>query len=602
MRIKKLERGDRTMNRAPQRHPTTTAFTTVAAWLLIALGAEASAIEIGFIRFDDPKIEPPDTVWDRTPRPVPLWIQALSAPEADVRREAAVTIVLAHRFGMEEIETTVPAMRAALEDRGQHPAVVIALAHALIELDARDAASSLAQRATESLELAEVIEPALARWDYQPIRKQWLARLEDRSARRALLVLAIQGLASVGESSAAPRLKELAAAPHGEPGVRLAAARSLAQLAPAGLEPLANDLAAHGGRERMLERLLAASLLRRHASDEAFQLLAQLALDEEPAVASAALERLLEHDYRLVLPLAVQLAANNDANVRHAAAKAWIAERTSAAIGHLGPMLDDPHPRVRADVREALLEMAQDAKLLDSVLAASDAMLASGQWRGLEQSIMIMAALDQDETASRIAELLDFERPEVYIAAAWGLRILAVNETRPAILKKLEQLYEVQAAGRAASAQDTQSQHLAEAIRVLGADEALPLLRKYVPKSMTVHPDSRAAAIWTIGHLLAGKPDPDLTTELSERLADVMSLMPEYPQVREAAAVCLGRMKAEGGLATLRRFGGDGPILESVQYACRWAIHKIAGEPFPEFADPMPSSRPWFLAPVQKSS
>jgi hypothetical protein len=560
----------------------------------------ASAVEIDFIRFDDPKIEPPPLKWDLSPRPVRLWIEALSAPEADLRREAALTIVLAHRFGIRDIETTAPALRKAVDDPKQHPAVVAAVARALIELDARDAAAALATRAESGgLELAQTIEPALARWDYRPMRKPWLERLADSGARRGYVLLAIASLATVGERSASPQLKELVTAREAEPGVRLAAARALAQLQPQGLEELAAALAASEAKDGMVDRLVAANLLRRHASEEGFRLLAALALDREPAVASAALERLFEHDFRLVLPLAERLAANSDANVRHVAAKAWIAECTPAAIGHLGPMLDDPHPAVRTDVREALLEMASEPPLLDPVLEASKNVLAGSQWRGLEQSIMILTALDRDETAARFAELLEFERPEVYVAAAWGLRVLAVQETRPAILNKAERLYTIQSAAEANATQDQQFQHLAEAFRVLNADESLPLLRKYVPKSTDIHPESRAAAIWATGHLLAGRPQPDLVKELSERLADVASLIPEAGQVRLSCALTLGRMKAEEALPTLRKFKGDGPMYDPVAYACGWAIHQITGEPLPEFADSEPIPRRWFLEPAE---
>jgi hypothetical protein len=570
---------------------------------LIAAGlaaAPAGAIEIEFLRPGDPRIEPPATVWDLSPRPVPLWIEALSAPEADVRREAALTIVLAHRLGVEKIETAIPALRKAVDDPRQHPVVVAAVARALVELDAREAASSLAARAEQGvLELAQVVEPALARWDHRPIRTRWLERLVDPQAHPGRRLLAIEGLAAVGEVSAAPRLKVFAAAPREDPGLRLAAARALGAVQPTGLEDLAAGLASRAGKEGMLDRLVAASLLRRHASEQGFQLLAELALDSEPAVAAAALERLLEHDFRLVLPLADRLAGSSDAKVRHAAAKAWIAERSPEAIGHLGPVLDDPHPAVRIDVREALLEMAAEPPLLDPVLQATKAMLAGGQWRGLEQAVMIMTSLDRDETAPRIVELLDFERPEVYVAAAWALRRLAVEETRPAILDKAERLYAIQAAARATPDENTQFQHLAEAVRVFQADEALPLLRKYIPKSIAIDPDARAAAIWTIGHLLAGRPEADLVEQMSARIADVASMPPEFQPVRIACAVSLGRMKAEAALPTLRKFDGGGVIYGGAEYACAWAIHQIAGEPHPVFTDRGPFRRSWFLEPVE---
>jgi HEAT repeat protein len=561
----------------------------------------APAIEIEFVRFDDPKITPPGFVLDRSPRAVPLWIAALSAPEVDIRREAALTIILAHRQEVEDIESTIPALRKALDDPEQHPAVVAAVARALIALDVRDAAISLAHRAERGgAELAQTIEPALARWDYAPIRKRWLARLNEPQTTRSLLVLAIDGLGAVGDTSAAPRLKVLSAASDREPGIRLAAAKSLAQLQREGLEETATELTSRSGKDGLIDQLVAAKLLRRHASDEALKILASLALDPEPAVASAALERLMEHDFRLVLPLAERLAASGDANVRHAAAKAWIAERTPGAIAHLGPMLDDPHPMVRTDVREALLAMAVEEPLLGPVLEAAKAMLAGNQWRALEQSIMIMAALERDESAERLVELLEFDRPEVYVAAAWGLRLLAVPDTRSAILDKAERLYAIQSAGGANRTQELQSQHLSEAIRVLQADEALPLLRKYIPKNLVIESHSRGAAIWTIGHLLAGRPpDAELVEQMGARIADVTTMPSETAEVREACAVALGRMKAEGGLPTLRRFAGTTPTYDPVAYACQWAIREITGEGDPAFGPPQPQRRQWFLDTVE---
>ena len=149
----------------------------------------------------------PKPVPSVTSRPLPLWIEALTAPDADLRREAADTIVLAHRLQMPDLTTAVPALTRALDAPGQDAAVIAAAARALIVLDARQTAPSLFARARAGgMELAQIVEPALARWDHKPMRSVWLDRLSDPGARRTLLFLAMDGLAAVGEKDSVPRL------------------------------------------------------------------------------------------------------------------------------------------------------------------------------------------------------------------------------------------------------------------------------------------------------------------------------------------------------------------------------------------------------------
>jgi hypothetical protein len=571
----------------------------VAGLLAWCAASGTAAIEIDCVRPGDPKMEPPRQRSVMSSRPLPLWIEALAAPEADLRREVAETIVLAQRLKMPDLNTAVPALMQALDAPQQPPAVVAAVAHALIVLEARQAASALASRAAAgNLELAQIVEPALARWNHTPMRQRWLERLADRTARRAALVLAIDALAAVGETAAVPRLTELTMDAGTEPTVRRAAARALGRLQPQGLEDAARRLATDTSAAKTLDRLVAAALVKHHDSAAAQPILEQLALDPEPSVAAIALERMMERDFRQVLPLADRLAANADANVRHWVAKAWVAERTVPAVGRLGRLLDDPHPQVRVYVRRSLLEMTSDAALREAVLDAARTMLAGRQWRGLEQAVLIAVALDRKELAGRLVELLDFERPEVFIAAAWGLRRLAVPDTRTGILRRAERVYAIQAAAQGNADIDQQSCHLAEALSQLHATEALPLLRRYIPKERAIAVEARATAIWALGHLLSGKPDPDVVAALAERIADTTSMMPEAIEVRAMSAVSVGRMRGAAALPTLRKYYLGKPVADRAEYACGWAIHQLTGEPLPVFAQSEFGPRFWFLEPV----
>jgi len=570
---------------------------SVAALLPALIGvAPARGIEIEYARFKDPEIDPPRPVLGVSPASLPLWLQALEASEMDLRREAADTLVEAYRQGLSEAKQAEPALLKALAAPGQHPLVVAAVARALIALDCRHAADSLwahAQRG--SSELAQVIEPALAQWDYRPARSVWLQRLANRETPRGLLFLAIEGLANVGEQSAVPTLKALAVDRTGDAAVRLAAARAVGRLTSAGQESDARRLAADRTPQGLTDRLVAAWLLRRHSASSALAVLEDLAQDPEPAVAAVALQRLLEADFARIVRLSDKLLASPDARVRQLTAQAWVAERTPQAVSQLGVVLDDPHPGIRAHVRESLLDMASQPALRPAVLEAARRQLAGRSWRGLEQAVMILVALEQKDIADRLVELLDFERPEVFVAAAWGLRRLAVPATSQRVLTKLEKLRDLQMVDRSTAEQDRQFSHLAEMLGLLRVGEAEPLLRQYVPKNIVLSPSVRGAAIWALGHIRADKPEPELARQLAERVADVMGILPEAAEVRAMSAIALGRMKAREALPVLRKFSGGPTVAEATQYACGWAIHCITGEPMPTFITPVLKRRGWFL-------
>src|SRR5262245_16727409 len=93
-----------------------------------------------------------------------LWLRALERPEADLRCKAADAIALAARHGAKGLESTIAPLQDALDIADQHPAVRLAVAKALIELDARKVAPSLLQQALMGgNDLREIVEPALAR-------------------------------------------------------------------------------------------------------------------------------------------------------------------------------------------------------------------------------------------------------------------------------------------------------------------------------------------------------------------------------------------------------------------------------------------------------
>jgi hypothetical protein len=112
-----------------------------------------------------------------------------------------------------------------------------------------------------------------------------------------------------------------------------------------------------------------------------------------------------------------------------------------------------------------------------------------------------------------------------------------------------------------------------------------------------VGPETRAAAIWALGHLHAGDP-ADLAGPIEERLTGDPGMGRDDERVRRMAAVALARLKANDSLPALRTEAGDGPTLDMVAHTCRWAVAQLTGEPLAAPAVYELLQRDWFLVPV----
>jgi HEAT repeat protein len=503
----------------------------------------------------------------------------------------------------------------ALEQPDQHPAVRLAAARTLIELDARETAPQLLRQAQSGGDgLRELVEPALARWNYEPARAVWLERIARPERDRGSLLLAIRGLATVREEKAIAGLRDLVITPTTPAPARLAAARALAVVRTAGFEADARRLLTESDP---VAHLAAAALLRHHAGDEAVGLLQALARNAEPTVVATALTRLLEIDPKLVISERDQLLANQDAEVRSLVVRAMIRQPSEEHLRLLGDRLDDLHPQVRTLARQGLRELAARPEFTDSINQQGMRLLAAPGWRGQEQAAILLAQLGYKPAAGRLVELLSSGRAEVFVAAAWGLRQLAVADTLPAAHKFVQSPHwgvPMPGGPRGApmvpaNAADEQLSQLAQFLgqeRYKPADAALRRLIPREPGLLTSRalplagPEARSAAIWALGRIHEGTPVPELVPALEGRLNDVNNpLGDEAPHVRRMSAVALGRMKASGALDTLQSHWSGKLTLDLVNNACGWAIAQIKGEVLPPPGTVEIRARDGFLSPLE---
>lgn len=584
--------------RRPSRHA---ACLATAVILMAPVVAGAVDLAVDRIQELDPPVHVPEPRAAFAPSLLPLWRQALERPEAEPRRMAIDTITLAARRGMEGFETVVPVLERVLSD---DPDALMrrAAAGALVAIDSRDSAARLADAADrDGILVARVVEPALAAWDHAPRREAWLARLDDASARTGLRLAAIEALGDVGEPRAAAALERLVLDRGAESAERLAAARALGNIRDTGLTDTATSLAAAtaGTGPAALPRLLATALLARHSDAASAELLARLATDPEPAVATAALARLDELDAPRALGIARASLDVADAGQRFLAARLAVRPGDADAIGRVAPLLGDRNPGLRRFVAGALADLADAPDLRPVVIEHAMTALAGDEWRALEQAALLVGHLDHEPAADRLLSLLEGGRDEVSITAAWALRKLQVEATLAPLLDYASTIRGVLTASGPdprRTRMGWQGQQIHQLFGLMRYAAAEDLLREYVPKAQ-VDPNARSAALWALGLLHEDEPDCDLAPAFAERLADVGTTPPEFYAVRWMAAVGLGRFRAASELDTLRQFAERDTMFSPTGITSYWAVERITGEPMPPQPENFERIGGWFLEP-----
>ncbi|MBC8351727.1 MAG: hypothetical protein H8E66_07045 [Planctomycetes bacterium] len=581
--------------------PRSVPWSLVAAMVVTALCGRSIAFDerIDNIMYHDPEFPEFVSRAEFSSDLMPLWVQALARPESELQRMAADTIAIAHRSGMDGLGETADKLIAILGQDQLEPSVRRAVASSLIALDARQAAKALAETLDGgSLELARLIEPALARWEYEPIQETWRKRLADPETERLRLQLAVRCLGIAKDTSAFPALDEIVKDTNAEVPLRLAAARAAAEINRSDVITAANELASNEG-DQPTASFFAVALLALQSDSKAISLLARLANHESQVVSGLALRRLFEIDPANVYALVDSALRSTDVNARRVGCEALVHKADAESIERLSSSLDDTNPRLRRYVSNSLIRLAMQPSLREKVIQTTSDVVSRDAWRGLEQGVIILVMLDHKPSASRLLELLTHRRPEVAVAASWGLRKLAVPETIPAMFAHAESQTELVVDttydGRYLGVIDAQLSQLFQAFGELGYKSAESLMRQFIPKTLLYSGDARPAAVWAIGKLNEGVLDEPLASQLAARLADVLSMMPEVEQVRRMSAIAIGRMNAESQIKVLREFVIEAPSPAGL--ACAWSLERMTGETREYSFEHVIYAGGWFLAP-----
>lgn len=516
-----------------------------------------------------------------------LWADALTGPEEDLRREAAEAILAEHY----QNNTGVLDLKAALLQGFRTSTITtvrLSLATTLIAMDVSESAADLyAFRMDGNQRAIRRIEPALAHWEYEPMVAVWKKRLEQpQYFSGAELVFAIQGLAETRTTEALPHLLRLAMDPSVQTRTRLTAADGIATLQTQNLESLCRNQLKQPNDHQLTDRQVAIRMLDGHSSLAAQKVMLLAAKDPHSSVSVVAIRRLLQLQPAILRPVLPDLLESSDAAIRRLSMKAVAFQPSVKATSQIAELLNDPHPGVRNDARIVLKHFADEDDLARTVSDHGEKHLCSSDWRGIEQAARLLGALDYETVADRLVDLLNHERSEVQVTAAWALRELQVTETL-APIHEFSQRRSSTPSNTAVSADrtvrlqadDACLSYLFEALGRAQYKPAKPLLATFIPKRFDKGPLSRSAAIWALGRMHVSDPnDKTLVAALLDRTTDDSVVNPEYPGVRTAAAVSLGRMQSTESLGSLRSALSKPAGARTIE-GIKWAIGQLSGVP-----------------------
>lgn len=566
------------------------------------------------IKFDWPMMSQPvvkttPVTLSYSPRLVPLWIQALKGSESAVQRQAAQAIYRASFFKVPNLETTIPHLQAVLAETKGNRSTRLAMAHTLIQLEAREAAPLFLEVAKEGdFEFCMLVEPALAAWKDQPVRQLWQQRLNNSLMSQGLTLLAIRQLAAVQQQSVVPRLEEIASDENMRIAYRVEAAKALAVLGQTPLIEQADTLLKLPGNA-LVDRLVGAWLLQQGKADlslaqqdQWFEMLVQLASDEQTVVSRPALQALLGLRPAYLVEQSDRWEENADPQVRGVVAQAWLktAQPQAAHLQKLVMFLNDAKRSVRVEMAAGIKELcAQEAmRTLLTELLSAELDREVTFWRSKEQAIILLVGMEYQPVGKQLAALLDDSVGEVFATAAWGLRKLKAVDQFPAMLRRASDMEEIlkESLPEDAAAEDVNEQlgQIFQAFGELKYTQAMPLLTRCCQKNGMTFP-LRSAAVWAVGMIKAGNSEPALVKLFSQRILDEDIFNPEGQVVKQTCAIALGRMKSQDAVQLLLDKHNTQENTSRFKWACSWALNQINGHPILEMDEIKVAPGVWFL-------
>jgi hypothetical protein len=226
--------------------------------------------------------------------------------------------------------------------------------------------------------------------------------------------------------------------------------------------------------------------------------------------------------------------------------------------------------------RDALLGHAEESMWAEAIQGKVTAALQSQKWWEVEQAAIMVASLKMTSAESQLFSLLKHERSEVYIAAAWALRVVAES---PEVLRKILDYAKEKTdyIFQSSILMDPEYHHVAHLFELI-AIKKLPggkeMLQRFVKKNTKIGLTTRLSALWGVGQYLENNPESDMSSAYAVIIADKFGPGAELDVVRYAAMVGMGYFAdptTKNAIMALQEGNGT-----PIRLAQDWALSRIA--------------------------
>lgn len=467
-----------------------------------------------------------------------------------------------------------------LEAGEKNPKIRSGLVAILLRIGDSKTAELLWRIAQEDNYLRLAIESKLVDLKSDLPKEQWRLRLKGGESRESLNLVACKGLAIVGDVSDAAAFEAIIKDDTRSTPMRVCAAEGLAAIDPAKAVALAESMGSDNNFEEGTERwdrwLAIVRLLKENNTDTALGLTIKAFAEGSDAARTDAFKHLSNIWPEKAVPLLDVAKKDREANVRLEAVRHLDLHFDGEAIIRLAELVADNNPRVRMAARDALLKHAEEKMWSEAIQGKVTAALQSQKWWEVEQAAIMVASLKMTSAESQLFSLLKHERSEVYIAAAWALRVVAES---PEILQKILDYAKEKTdyIFQSSVLMDPEYHHVAHLFELI-ASKKLPggkeMLQRFVTKNTKIGLTTRLSALWGVGKYLENSPEADMSSAYAVIIADKFGPGAELDVVRYAAMVGMGYFadpSTKNAIMALQEGNGT-----PIRLAQDWALSRIA--------------------------
>ncbi len=386
------------------------AILITAAWLSASLSTCLVAVEpipVEYLWQSEPDL---DLNWELGEEVANIHINAgqIGSSYATERMRAAQAILRVPDSPTLNRAELLAAIVARLEAGEDDPGVRAELVAAACELDNGQHGTMLWKLGSGDRVIQPVVETACIRWAKSEPLSAWRERLKDTQASPSQMLIAIEGVATVGTPDDLAILKSILLDETRLDPVRLAAAKAIGRLAHDSQLELAGQIKKSGAR---FPELLAIAVLESSPVESSSAFVQEIANKSTPIAERAAYEWLCKHQPQVAQKTAKARLRHVDAQVRSLALDQIADLDNEDTLPALIAALDDVHPRNREQARLRILRHCdRSPQHLESVYQQLAAILVNESWRPVEQAIRLTVELNRPDHVPQLIALLEHDR------------------------------------------------------------------------------------------------------------------------------------------------------------------------------------------------